>query len=259
LFITAPIAVLNTLQRLVLLVLLLPMFALAQDAPEMEEEAEKSPWSGEIALGYLSSSGNTDTSSATGRLKVGYAKGKWENEFEAKAFGSSDDTGTTAEAYQANFKSLRNLNERHYLFGNAEWRKNRFSGFKSQTFETLGYGYRILIGKVVQWNVEGGAGLSQQEQFITRDPEVTEDKDGAVYTAGTDLNWVISETASFEQILSSNITSDNTAWESVSRLKVDVVGDLKLAIGYTIHGNTDVEDGIDKTDRYTAITLDYAW
>jgi putative salt-induced outer membrane protein YdiY len=58
---------------------------------------------------------------------------------------------------------------------------------------------------------------------------------------------------------SANITSDNTYWESVSRLKVDVVGDLKLAIGYTVQGNTDVEDGIEKTDRYTAITLDYAW
>jgi len=257
--ITASANVVNALHRLVLLVFLLPMGALAQDAPEAEEEVEKSPWSGEIALGYLSSAGNTDTSSATGRLKVGYATGKWENEFEAKAFGSSDDTGTTAEAYHANFKSLRNLNERHYLFGNAEWRKNRFSAFKSQTFETLGYGYRILIGEVVQWNIEGGAGLSQQEQFISRDPDVTEDKDGAVYTAGTDLNWVISETASFEQFLSANITSDNTAWESVSRLKVDIVGDLKLAIGYTIQGNTDVEDGIDKTDRYTAITLDYTW
>jgi putative salt-induced outer membrane protein YdiY len=54
-------------------------------------------------------------------------------------------------------------------------------------------------------------------------------------------------------------SSDNTYRESVSRLKLDVAGDLKLAIGYTIQGNTDVEDGIDKTDRYTAITLDYTW
>jgi putative salt-induced outer membrane protein len=253
------IPMVNALRRLVLLVLLLPMFALAQDAPESEAEAIPSPWSGEIALGYISSDGNTDTTSAAGRVKVGYATGNWENELEVRAFGSSDELGTTAESYQANFQSLRNLNERHYLYGNLEWKKNRFSGFKEQTFETLGYGYRILIGEVVQWNVETGAGLSQQEKFITKDPDVLEDEDGALYTVGSDLNWNISETSSFEQILSANISSDNTYWESVSRLKVDVVGDLKLAIGYTVQGNTDVEPGVEKTDRYTAITLDYAW
>jgi len=235
------------------------MVAFAQDAPEAEEEEESGPWSGEIALGYLSSAGNTDTTSAAGRVKVGYAKGKWENEFEARAFGSSDDTGTTAESYQAYLKSLRNLNERNYLFGNLEWKKNRFSGYREQTFETLGYGYRILIGEVVQWNVETGAGLSQQEKFITRDPDVLEDEDGALYTVGTDVNWNISETSSFEQILFANMTSDNTYWESISRLRVDIAGDLKLAVGYTIQGNTDVAPGVDKTDRFTAITLDYAW
>ncbi|MCP4002454.1 MAG: DUF481 domain-containing protein [Gammaproteobacteria bacterium] len=246
------------LQRIALFVLLLPMAALAQDRPEAEE-AVSGPWSGEIAFGYLSSDGNSDSSSATGRMKVGYVKGNWENELEAKLFGSSDNTGTTAESYQAYFKSLRNLNERNYLFGDLEWKKNRFSGYKKQQFETLGYGRRILTGKVVQLNVEVGAGLSQQKKFISKDPDVLEDEDNPVLNLGAHLNWVVSETSSFEQTLSSNTSSDNTYWESISRLKLDVVGDLKLAIGYTIQGNTDVEPGIEKTDRYTAITLDYAW
>ena len=67
------------------------------------------------------------------------------------------------------------------------------------------------------------------------------------------------ETSTFEQILSSNTTSDNTYWESVTRLRLDIVKDLKLAVGYTVQGNTDVDGDTEKTDRYTAITLDYVW
>ncbi|MGI9292275.1 MAG: DUF481 domain-containing protein [Gammaproteobacteria bacterium] len=241
-----------------LLVGLNPVYAQEAET-ETEAEAEESPWSGEIALGYLSSAGNTDTSSATGRIKVGYTKGKWDHEIEAKGYGSSEDEGTTAESYQVAGKSIRNFTDKQYGWGQVEWKKNRFSAYETQTFETLGYGYRFLNDDVFTLNGEVGLGYSQQKKFVSKDPDETEDEDNATYTVGGNFAWNISETSTLEQILSSNTTSDNTYWESVTRLRLDIVKDLKLAVGYTVQGNTDVDGDTEKTDRYTAITLDYVW
>jgi putative salt-induced outer membrane protein len=80
-----------------------------------------------------------------------------------------------------------------------------------------------------------------------------------VYTAGGEFIWQVSETTKFEQLASANMASDNTYWETITRLKVDIVESLALSVGYTVQGNTDVDDGVDKTDRYTAITLDYSF
>ena len=123
----------------------------------------------------------------------------------------------------------------------------------------MGYGRRILNDDTYKLNFEVGAGASQQKKFVDEDTGETEDENNGTFTLGGDFNWNISETATFEQILSSMTTSDNTSWESITRLKVNVINNIALAVGYTIQGNTDVDAGRDRTDRYTAITLDYSW
>jgi len=226
---------------------------------ELVEEEEPSPWSGEVALGYLSSDGNTDSSSFAGRVKVAYTRNAWENWVEGKAFGSSDDNGTTAEAYEVIGRSLRNLDPKNYLFGQLEWKKNRFSAYTQQTFEKLGYGHRLLTGDVFFLNLETAVGLTQQKAVISTEPTVTDNERGAVYSVGGDFTWNISETTTFEQLASANIAEDNTSWETITRLKLNIVNSLALSVSYNIQGNTDVDDGVDRTDRYTSITLDYSF
>ena len=252
-----------------MLALLFPVFAWSQ--ADAEEEAPKSPWSGEIAFGYIASSGNTDTSSSAGRLKVAYDKGAWENFVEFKVFASSDDneddqgekSGTTAETYEAIGRSLYNFNEKNYGYGQLEWRKNRFSAYTEQWFETAGYGHRLLTGDVFMLNLEAGIGLTQQDKVVDLPAPPgatgTDTERNVVYSAGGEFIWQISETAKFEQLANAKIASDNTAWETVSRIKLTIVEKLALSVGYTIQGNTDVSADVEKTDRYTAITLDYAF
>ncbi|HJP03889.1 MAG: DUF481 domain-containing protein [Gammaproteobacteria bacterium] len=223
------------------------------------DAADEDPWSGEVAVGYIASSGNTDSTSGTARVLIGYVTGDWEHEAEAKVFGASEDEETTAENYQAWGKSLKNLTERSYAFGRLEWKKNRFSGYPEQTFETVGYGRRVLDDERFQLNFEVGAGWTQQDKLIAEDPDVIEDEDSGLFTLGGDFTWTISETSSFEQLLLMNSSSDNTYWESITRLKANVIGGVALAIGYTIQGNSDVEAGTKKADKFTSISLEYSF
>ncbi|MDP7041279.1 MAG: DUF481 domain-containing protein [Gammaproteobacteria bacterium] len=223
------------------------------------DAAEDNPWSGEVEFGYIASSGNTDSTSGTARVLVAYVTGDWEHKAEAKVFGASEDDDTTAENYQIWGKSLKNLTDRSYAFGRLEWKKNRFSGYPEQTFETIGYGRRILDDERFTLNIEGGLGATQQDKLIAEDPDVIEDENSGLLTLGGDFTWAISETSTFEQLLAINSSSDNTYWESITRLKANVIGGVALAIGYTIQGNTDVDAGTEKTDRFTSISLEYAF
>jgi putative salt-induced outer membrane protein YdiY len=55
------------------------------------------------------------------------------------------------------------------------------------------------------------------------------------------------------------IASDNTFWESITRVRADMYKNLALVIGFTVQGNTDVDPGVEKTDRFTAISLEYSF
>ena len=76
---------------------------------------------------------------------------------------------------------------------------------------------------------------------------------------GLDYLLHISETSEFEQKLLTEIGSENTYTESVTALRAKVVGNLALVLSYTIKNNSDVPPGIEKTDTFTAISLEYAF
>jgi len=246
----------NAMQWVVPVALMLSGLAVAQDAVD---DAPSSPWSGELSLGYLASSGNTDSSSGTFQFKVGYAVNLWEHSLQGKSFNSSEDGVTTAENYKLSWKSIFSFSEHNYGFGVLDWNKNRFSGFPRQSFATAGYGRRILNSDRFILNAEVGAGYSKQQKRISDIPDITEDEDGVVGTVGGDFKWNFSETAYFEQTLNANVAQSNTYWESVSKVSANLVNSLSLGASYTIQANTDVEPGVEKSDRFTAITLDYSF
>ena len=55
------------------------------------------------------------------------------------------------------------------------------------------------------------------------------------------------------------VGSDNTFTESVSRVTAQLLGNLALVASYTIKHNSDVPVGTEKKDTYTALSLEYAF
>jgi putative salt-induced outer membrane protein len=53
--------------------------------------------------------------------------------------------------------------------------------------------------------------------------------------------------------------SENTFIESVSEVKATLIGELALVASYTIRRNTTVPAGSEKTDTFTALSLEYAF
>lgn len=222
-------------------------------APFAAAQEEESPWAGTAKLGYLATSGNTDNSSLNAGFTVSRSVDDWKHSFAAAAISSADSNITTAEAYEAGWKSERNLSEKSYLFGELDWRKDRFSGFETQFSQTIGYGRRLIDSEAHKLNGEIGFGARQSELI-----DGTDEKEGII-RAGLDYTWQLSETAAFTQVLTIESGQENTYTESVTAISAQMVGNLALVASYTIKNNSDVLPAIEKTDTYTAISLEYTF
>lgn len=223
-----------------------PFSAMAQEEPE-------GPWSGKATLGYLATSGNTENSTLNTAVEVGFETGPWQHLATAAAVHSKESETTTAEAYALGWKTERNLSDTDFVFGRLNWRKDRFSGYDSQFSQTVGYGRRVINTDKHVLNLEAGVG-ARQSKLPTG---VTENE--AIFRGGAYYKWLFSETAEFRQDLTTEAGSDNTYLESVTAVSAKLLGDLALVASYTIKHNTDVAAPTEKTDTYTALSLEYSF
>ena len=81
----------------------------------------------------------------------------------------------------------------------------------------------------------------------------------AIIRGGLDYAWKLSETAIFTQDLTVESGADNTYLESVTALRARILTDIALVASYTIKQNSDVPLGSEKTDTFTALSLEYAF
>lgn len=218
-----------------------------------QEEAADGPWSGKATLGYLATTGNTETSNLNAGVELGYATGKWAHLLTANSIYSEDSNVTTAEAYKVSMKSERRIDDKQFLFGLVNWRKDRFSSYDQQISESVGYGRRLINNDIHKLNMEIGLGARQSDLV-----DGTEE-DEFILRGGMDYTWAISDTASFVQTVSAEAGDNNTYIEGKSALSASLVGNLALVASYTVKHNTEVVPGTEKTDTYSALSLEYIW
>jgi len=231
---------------------MLAVFAAPSTLMAQQKEPE-SPWAGSATLGYLATSGNTETSTLNTGFELGYTVGKWEHLFDASAVNASENDAKTAESYAANWKSERNITDHDFLFGRLSWRKNLFSGFNTQFSQTVGYGRRLIDADKHKLNGELGAGARQSTlQDGTSENEI-------VFRGGIYYKWLFSETAEFRQDVTVEAGELNTYVETVTALSAQLIGDLALVASYTVKANSDVPPTTENTDTYTALSLEYTF
>lgn len=239
------------MQARIIRIVLLALCALPLGTASAEED--QGPWSGKAGLGYLATSGNSDNTSLNAMFKLAYDLESWHHQFSAQSVGSVTNDVTTAERYQASFKSKYDFTEHDYIFGLVSWEKDRFSGYREQTSETLGYGRRILNTETQVLNLELGVGAKQADLADgTRET-------GTIARLGADYLWKFSESAEFTQLLAVESGSGNTYIESVTGVSAQLFESLALGISYTIKNNSDVPVGLEKTDTFTAVNLEYSF
>ncbi len=220
-------------------------------APALAQDEEG--FSGRVALGYLATSGNSESENLNMNFVLGWNYAPWSHRLRSSAVRASSGAVDTAEAYTLNWQSNYDFNERSYAFGLVAWNKDKFSGYDQQVRQALGYGRRFIDNERHTLNGEIGGGARQAD---LRDGRT---QDEAIVRLNLDYSWTISETSAFSQTLAVETGSDNTYTEAVSSLSADIFGGVALVVSYTIRNNSDVPLGLENRDTFTAVSLEYSF
>ncbi len=229
---------------------------LSADEPLPEASPEAPPeapdlWSGSLELGGIATSGNTDTSSLTGKFRLIFDSPKWRHDTRLEALKSTDSGKATAERYLGVYKARYKFSRLSYVFWVLRAEKDEFSGYRYQVSESLGYGRRLWGSTRGYLNMEIGPGARQSE---VNDGERSED---VILRWFSDFQYAFSKHAELTEELLVQSGNNNTETESVSGLKVKINGALSVRLSYTLKHNSQVPADREKLDTKTAITLVY--
>jgi putative salt-induced outer membrane protein len=208
---------------------------------------------GSISLGYLASTGNTDSANLNASASFGYIARPWRHALVLRAMKGSTDDETTSEEYEIAEQTDYTFSNNNYVFGALNYSTNRFAGYDRRTTQVLGYGRRVLDGPRHTLDLQVGAGGRQ-----TRLTDGPYQREGIVQLAGGYV-WKFAEHASFSQQLRIDRGSENTYTESITAVTANLTGELALSVSYTVKHNSDVPAGSATTDTATAVSLIYGF
>lgn len=223
--------------------------------------AETSAWQGEVELGLLVTTGNTEETNFNSRLAFLHDVTRWRNSAEFSSLYSEAEDTTTAEKYRAALESDYKFNERQYWFLRGAYEDDRFSGYDFESSVTTGYGHRVWQdGERTFLDLSGGGGY-RYNRLDEPDAKGERTEDEAIARLAAQLDYGLSDTALFRQKLSTEIglEAGNTLTESETSLQATVVDTLSMKVSYRIKHLSDPPAGSESTDTETALTLLYGF
>jgi len=242
------------------LLMLTGLLAVTANVSAAEEKpAEKSPWTSSVELGFIRTTGNTETQTLAGKADVVYEVVKWRHTGHAEGYGAeakNQETGeneVSAERYQLLGKSDYKFTERDYVYGLINLQKERFSGFEYDHIVSLGYGRKAILKDNMELDLEIGPG----ERFFKIDVDGSEADEEAVLRLAAKYWWQITDSSKFTQLLSTEIGEEITSSESITGIQANIDKTLALKFTYTVRHKTKVPVDKEKTDTEAAMTLVY--
>ena len=215
-----------------------------------EQTVKKSQWNSEAELGFVKTTGNTETETFLLKAKVINTREKWKHTARGEALRNAEgDDIVTAERYFLSGKSEYTFRRRSYVYGLITYDDDRFSGFDYIVTGILGYGRVVMERESLKLNLEVGAGGRQSE------PEIGETDNETVGRAAGDFEWKISKSATFIQELSTDVGEVKSISRSLTALSTKINSYLSSRIAYQVRYTSEVPPGIEKKDTELTFTL----
>lgn len=226
------------------------------------------PSVGEVELGIIATSGNTETTSLKGKVSITHEMEQWRNQYQLDALYKKDQVSvdvdgesvdqeqTTAQRVFVSAQGDYKLNEEHRaLFVYGSYEDDRFSGYKYQSTIAAGYSDQLFKNDRSFLNYNVGPGYTFNEL-----DESGETNEAAVLRLAAEFQYKLSDNAKFTQLLSTEAAFEsekNTRTKSESALSAKLMGNLSMKAAYTMTHNSEVADDKENLDTTTSITLVY--
>jgi putative salt-induced outer membrane protein len=226
---------------------------LAMASSVLAQAPQPKPFEGSVALGYVGTTGNTDTATFNTEVLATLRSADWTHNGKFQALGSQENSNTKAERYFLEDKSDYNLDMTQYLFVKGSYLDDRFSGYHYQATAAAGYGRYLFKQGALSLQVFGGAGYRNLEDIQN---VVSDD---AIVTAGEKLAWKISDSAKLVQNFTADAGGGLTSSVFELGLESQIIGNIATKIAFQARNLSQVPVGKKKTDTQTSISLVYAF
>ena len=231
-----------------------------------DAQAQEATFTMDGELGFIFTSGNTETTSVNTALNAKQELEMWSNEFTFKALYKEDTVGgvetTSADkkfaSAQANYKLD---NPDHRLFGFASYEDDRFSEFDYQSTLAVGWNQKLWEDDTSSFEFSFGPGYSFADRFVT-DVDgtlITESENGLLVRVAFAYAYRLSETAKFTQSFSTEVAADNTKSRAESAVSAKIAGGLSIKVAIKFDHNSDVTGTRDNLDTETSVNLVYTF
>ena len=215
---------------------------------------EESRWRGDAELGYLATSGNTETETTHTRWRIQNDRPHWIHAFRVEAtIARTEADASAVEEYRASQRSAYKLTRVDYLFEKLRYERNVAQGFHYRWSEVVGYGRRVYGSEAATVHLEAGPGARQTWLL-----DETVQREAQLVVSG-EWNWNITPTATLNEFLVVEAGETNTYTNWTSALTVRINSSFSSRFSYDVVNNSDVPDGIERTDSTTTVTLVYAF
>ena len=235
----------------IVMLYLLSTVAFAQDVEE--EEVLDTSWTGSGELGFVSTSGNSETTTFNLALEFVKTTERWRYRLAGSALGSSEDGTKDAERYQAEVQADRKLDEKSYIFSIYRYDADKFGAYDPQQSLTAGYGRELMKSEKHVLKGEIGAGYRRLDERVT-----DMHSSNVIARFVLDDVWQISGNTSWANRILVETGKDNTFTQFNTGLTVAMNDKFALKFAFEVRNNSDIPPGdSEHTDTTTTANIVY--
>lgn len=250
--------------------LLLALAAPAAFAEDTDTEKEKEPtgWKSSGELGFVSSSGNTESDSLNVRLGTKFEDEDWKHDFHLAGFRQRGEvevqtdpndpnsterrTERTANRYELGGSTARKLDERNSIYTSLRYEHDDFAAYDYQATLSVGWGHQLIKTDATDLRFEAGPGIKRTRDAVTR-----ETNSALIGRGKGNLETKLTDNTSLVDELLVEAGGGNTYVQNDFGVKVAMNSHLAIKAGLQHRHNTEVPPERKKTDTLTTVNLVY--
>lgn len=217
-----------------------PLAAAADEAAKPEKR-----WKNVADIGFVDTSGNTDTTSLNIGEKLTWTPDKWKVEALFGLVWAEQDGVETANQWRAGIRADRDLSKRLAVYGLVGWERDPYAGYDGRFTEGVGLAYKAVDAPRDLLVLDGGFSLVQEEFSDGTSNDYPAGRLGGLYKHS------FAEKAYFQQTLvfiPSLEDSEDYLINSETALVAPVWGPLALKVAYLIKYDHLPAAGFEDTD-----------
>lgn len=204
---------------------------------------------GRAEVGGYVSTGNTRNTGITGNVELRREGLEWRHKLRLQADYQESLDVVTRERYLAAYEPNWKFDDRAYMYGAAQYEKDRFSGFSDRVSLSTGAGYSAIRSPSIRLDLELGPAY-RQTRFVDQTTE-----SNLAGRGNLDFNWKLSKGISVTQTASAYVQSANSTVSTKSALLARLIGPLSAQVSYTVQYESTPPDGRQTTDTVSRAAL----